>query len=62
MKEINTQFYTVSVRTFVILFNYGSGCGFGSAKVRNKITVPVPLQQKVTVPTVPVLKHWIVAQ
>jgi hypothetical protein len=43
MKEINygTQFYTVSVRTFVIPFYYCSGSGtlisygFASAKVRN---------------------------
>ncbi len=45
------KFYTVSVRTFVIPFNYGSG----SDKVRNYITVPVPLRQKVTVP---VPQHW----
>ncbi len=30
--------------------NYGSG----SAQVRNEITVPVPLRQKITVPRVPV--------
>jgi hypothetical protein len=37
---------TVSVRTFVIPFYYGSGSG--------------PLRQKVTVPTVPVpvAEHW----
>ncbi len=28
--------------------------GYGSAKVLNKITVPVPIRQKVTVPTDPV--------
>ncbi len=42
----------------MILFN----CGSGSAKVCDKITVPVPLRQKITVPTVPVQKHWIVDQ
>ncbi len=46
--EVNQihKFYTVSVRTFVISFNYGSGF--------------VPLQQKVKVPTilVPVTQHW----
>jgi hypothetical protein len=31
MKESNTQFYTVSVRTFVIPFYYGSG----SAKAKS---------------------------
>jgi hypothetical protein len=41
--------YTVSVRTFVIPFYYGSDSrtvinyGSGSAKVRNKIMVPVQL-------------------
>ncbi len=38
----------------MIPFYYGSG----SDKVRNYITVPVPLRQKVTVPTVPVPQHW----
>ncbi len=55
----NAQIYTVS--TFVIPFYYGSGTviiyGSGSAKVRNKITVTVPLRQNVTVPTLPVPQH-----
>jgi small-conductance mechanosensitive channel len=46
MKEFNAQLYTVSVRTFVIPFYYGSGnvinYGSGSANVRNSITVPIP--------------------
>ncbi len=49
-KKLNTQFYTVSVRTFVVPFYYSSGSGSGtainygsgSAKVRNYITVLVP--------------------
>ena len=44
MKKSNTQFYTVLYYT--ILINYGSE----TAKVRNKITIPVPLRQKVPVP------------
>jgi hypothetical protein len=39
----------MSVRTFMIPFFYESG----SAKVCNYITIPNPLQKKVTVPTVP---------
>ena len=40
------------VKTFVILFQHGFGSGtvinygFGSAKVRNQSTYPVPLRQK----------------
>jgi hypothetical protein len=43
----------VSVGTFVIPFYYG----YGSVKVCNFNTVPVPLRQKVAVPTVPVPQH-----
>ncbi len=45
----------MSVRTFVIPFYYSYDSG--SAKVRIKITIPVPLRKKVTVPTVPVSQH-----
>jgi hypothetical protein len=50
MLNEGNHIYTVSVRTSVIPFYYGSSSG--SAKV----TVPVPLRQKVKVPTVP--QHW----
>ncbi len=54
MKETNTQFYTVSVKTFVIPLYYGSGSGSdflarygsGSGTVSQKVTVPVPVPQR----------------
>ena len=53
MKKINTQFYTVFVRTFVIPFYYGSGSGshflacHGSGSASQKVTVPtVPVPQR----------------
>ncbi len=61
-----TQFYTVSVRTFVIPFYYDSGSGSGSGTVINHDTGSGSdfsarygsdsgsARQKVTVPTVPV--------
>jgi hypothetical protein len=63
MKEIKyTTLYWVC-KTFVISFYYGSGTvinyGSGSAKVRNYITVPVPLLwKKVKVPKVTVPQQW----
>jgi hypothetical protein len=55
MKEPGNQFYTESVR----LRGSGTviGYGSGSSMVRKQITVPVPLRQKVTVPSVPVPQH-----
>jgi hypothetical protein len=50
--QIRTQFYTVSVRTFVIPFYYGSGSGFGSGTVINYGSGSA--SQKITVPTVQV--------
>jgi hypothetical protein len=66
MKEIKycTQFYTVSVRTFVIPFYSGSGSGSGSGTVNNYGSGSGSdflarygsgsASQKVTVPTVSV--------
>jgi hypothetical protein len=48
-RKSNTQFYTVSVRTFVVPFYYGSGTGINYGSV--------PLRQKVTASTVPVPQH-----
>jgi hypothetical protein len=50
-KSSNIQFYTVSVRSFVIPFNYGSGSGtvinYASHPLKPIIgTVPVPLWPK----------------
>ncbi len=48
----NTQFYTVSVRTFVIPFYYGSSSDFlacycsGSGSASQKVTVPVSVPQR----------------
>jgi hypothetical protein len=64
MKEIKytTLYWVCENFCNSILLSSGSGTvinyGSGSAMVRNYITVTVPLQQKVTVPTVPVPQHW----
>jgi hypothetical protein len=45
-RKSNTQFYTVSVRTYVIPFNYGSGSGSSSGSTTLKETIcDVPLNR-----------------
>jgi hypothetical protein len=59
MKEI-TQFYTESVRIYVIPFYCSSGTGtvlYYNSSSANYIMVPVLLRQKFTVPTVPFPQH-----
>ncbi len=49
-RKPDTQFYTVSVRTFVIPYCYGSGSGSAKAKSYDSyVSIPVP---------VPVSQHW----
>ncbi len=67
MKESNTQFYSVSVRTFVIPFYYGSRSGsgtiinYGSSSDFLARYGSGSASQRVTVPTVqvPVPQRWL---
>ncbi len=66
LRKSKTQFYTVSVRTYVIPFYYGSGSGsrtvinYGSGSDFLARYGSGSASQKVTVPTfpVPVLQRW----